>query len=391
MAHDVMISYSFRSERDKKTADAICAALEAERIRCWIAPRDVTPGTGYGEAIVRAIDASSIMVLVFSKNSNQSQHVTREAERAVSKELIIIPFRIDDTIPTGNLEYFLSATHWLDALTPPLKSHISRLVTTVQQLIAVKESEPGVPRAPANEPAEEAPAAARRGFFNRSRLMVAALAVMAVIAGAIIAVILLTPSRVTVPDIEGLFLDEAREVLREPGLELEIANEVPGDSAPEGEIASQSPAAGQRVAEGSVVEVDVYVREIGFGIGAKQEIEEHLRQRVADWEAAFENEDIDGFMSFYTQDFTAPHNPEMADYGKLRENAASLFDLHSDIQVTLTEIEVLVEKETEAQMSFRQRTTYGDSEDEYGDKLLRWKKIDGEWMIWYEQWWELPS
>ncbi len=49
MALDVFISYAIA---DKLTADAACAALEAEGIRCWIAPRDVLPGMDYAEAII---------------------------------------------------------------------------------------------------------------------------------------------------------------------------------------------------------------------------------------------------------------------------------------------------------------------------------------------------
>ena len=49
MAHDVFISYS---TKDKPTADAACAALEAKGIRCWIAPRDILPGSDWGEAII---------------------------------------------------------------------------------------------------------------------------------------------------------------------------------------------------------------------------------------------------------------------------------------------------------------------------------------------------
>jgi len=41
MAHDVFLSYS---SQDKPIADAVCAALEAKKIRCWIAPRDVLAG-----------------------------------------------------------------------------------------------------------------------------------------------------------------------------------------------------------------------------------------------------------------------------------------------------------------------------------------------------------
>ncbi len=69
MAHDVFISYS---NHDKPTADAICAALEANGIRCWIAPRDILPGSDWGEAIIDAIHACRAMLLIFSSSSNAS-------------------------------------------------------------------------------------------------------------------------------------------------------------------------------------------------------------------------------------------------------------------------------------------------------------------------------
>ena len=40
MAYDVFVSYS---HQDKLTADAVCATLEAQGVRCWIAPRDINP------------------------------------------------------------------------------------------------------------------------------------------------------------------------------------------------------------------------------------------------------------------------------------------------------------------------------------------------------------
>ena len=49
MAHDVFISYS---SKDKPAADATCAVLESKGIRCWIASRDIMPGSDWGEAIV---------------------------------------------------------------------------------------------------------------------------------------------------------------------------------------------------------------------------------------------------------------------------------------------------------------------------------------------------
>ena len=113
MSHDVLISYS---SQDKPIADAVCAAIEAKGIRCWVAPRDVVPGTDYAEAIVRGISDCRAMVLIFSASANESPHVRREVERAVSKAKILLPFRVEDVLPSASLEYCLSNTHWLAPL-----------------------------------------------------------------------------------------------------------------------------------------------------------------------------------------------------------------------------------------------------------------------------------
>jgi hypothetical protein len=134
LAHDVFISYA---SSDKVVADAVCSQLESlHRIRCWIAPRDVTPGASWAESIIDALDGSKIMVLIFSSNANASAQIEREVERAVHKGINIIPLRIEDTMPTKTLEYFISAPHWLDALSAPLESHINKLAASVKALLA---------------------------------------------------------------------------------------------------------------------------------------------------------------------------------------------------------------------------------------------------------------
>jgi hypothetical protein len=136
MAHDVFISYS---SEDKPTADAVCAALEAKGIRCWIAPRDILPGAIFAEALIGAINASRLFVLVFSARSNDSPHVMRELERAVHKGLPILPLRIEDVPLSPSMEYFISTPHWLDALTPPLQQHLAHLTETVRLLLSRTE------------------------------------------------------------------------------------------------------------------------------------------------------------------------------------------------------------------------------------------------------------
>ena len=130
--YDIFISHS---KADKATADAVCAALEARRIRCWIAPRDIAPGADWSGAIVEALGNCRALVLVFSANANQSPQIRNEIVQAAHLALPILPFRIEDATPTKSLAYFIDGVHWLDALTPPLEAHIETLVATAQRLL----------------------------------------------------------------------------------------------------------------------------------------------------------------------------------------------------------------------------------------------------------------
>lgn len=129
---DVFISYS---SYDGEVAGAVCQTLESRGIRCWIAPRDVVPGVPYAEALIDGLNQSRLMVLIFSANSNQSPQVIREVERAVNKGITILPFRIDNVALSKSMEYFVSSSHWLDALTPPIGRHLPKLADTVQVLL----------------------------------------------------------------------------------------------------------------------------------------------------------------------------------------------------------------------------------------------------------------
>ncbi|MBI4348371.1 MAG: toll/interleukin-1 receptor domain-containing protein [Elusimicrobia bacterium] len=156
MAHDVFISYA---SEDKAVAEAVCAAVERHGPRCWMAPRNILAGKDWGEAIVEAIETSRVMVLVFSSHSNRSKQVAREVERAASKEVALLPFRIEDVTPTKSMEYFLSNTHWLDALSGSRDEQLSRLVADVRAHLggATAPPVPAPPRPAAAPPASGSP------------------------------------------------------------------------------------------------------------------------------------------------------------------------------------------------------------------------------------------
>lgn len=132
MAHDVFVSYS---SKDKVIADSIVAELENKNIRCWYAPRDIKPGDDWGEAIAQAISGSQVFLLVFSKNSNRSQRVLDELNLAISKEIVILPFRIEKLDPSGAMLLHLASRHWLDAFSPSWKVFLVDLVRTMQTIL----------------------------------------------------------------------------------------------------------------------------------------------------------------------------------------------------------------------------------------------------------------
>jgi len=169
MPHEVFISYA---SPNKAAADAVCAGLEQRSIRCWIAPRDIVPGVPWAESIIDAIEGSRVMLLLFSEASNKSVQVQREIERAVHKDVPLIPVRIENVMPTRTMEYFISSQHWFDAIQTPMEQHLDRMAQAVKAHLAKKgtegdllpedaqggpEESAGAPAAAAAAPAAPAP------------------------------------------------------------------------------------------------------------------------------------------------------------------------------------------------------------------------------------------
>lgn len=131
MKKDVFLSYS---SKDAKAAVEICRLLEERGVACWIAPRNVLPGRNYGDEIMDALESASALVLILSTNSNNSIHVRKEVERAVSRGKSIFPVRIRDVQPSGALELFTAGLQWVDAWVPPIEQKIEHLASAIQAL-----------------------------------------------------------------------------------------------------------------------------------------------------------------------------------------------------------------------------------------------------------------
>ncbi len=184
MAHDVFISYS---SPDKPAADAACAALEAKGVRCWMAPRDIKPSQSWAAAIVEAIRGARIFLLVFSRHANESDQVQREVERAANSGKQLLTLRVEDVLPKAALEYYLNTPHWLDAITPPIDSHLGKLADACTSVLAWLDTGADVavddtPPIPPSEPSDVPPHAYLRATRRKWLIGALVVAVVAVLA-----------------------------------------------------------------------------------------------------------------------------------------------------------------------------------------------------------------
>ena len=178
MAHDIFLSYS---HKDKSVADAICSVMEKKGISCWIAPRDINPGVPFAEAIIDGITGAKVFILVYSSNSNHSQQVIKEVDRAVHHGLAIIPFRVEDVPMSKQLEYYISDVHWLDALVPPLERHFDRLYRVVRLLLKMEPEQNGVIEDAFSAAEAEYNEPDKVGRFKKVKIVIPAILISAVL------------------------------------------------------------------------------------------------------------------------------------------------------------------------------------------------------------------
>ena len=130
MSNHIFISYS---SANKTLAKAVCEGLEKKGLKCWMAPRDISIGEEYAEAIIEAIESACLLLLILTKESNASQQVRREVERAAGKNVPIFPLKTDEVELSKSLEYFISYCQFMDATDGPIESHLERLAARIME------------------------------------------------------------------------------------------------------------------------------------------------------------------------------------------------------------------------------------------------------------------
>lgn len=130
----IFISYS---SKNQASADYVFRTFTQEGIPVWMAPNDIPVGREYGGVIGDALESCSGLVLLLTKDSQDSHFVRREVEFAFSKGKIILPVQLEDMELENELGYFIHANHIIRI--SGLDSHsyqFQKLIQDVKNLVS---------------------------------------------------------------------------------------------------------------------------------------------------------------------------------------------------------------------------------------------------------------
>lgn len=110
MGKRIFISFS---SKDQEKANKIVDFLEKNNHKCFISSRDLVAGKEYAGQLIDNIMNAEAVVLLLSKGSNDSPHVLREVECAVSKRIPVIVYVLEEVTLSKSMNYYLMTHQWI--------------------------------------------------------------------------------------------------------------------------------------------------------------------------------------------------------------------------------------------------------------------------------------
>ncbi len=123
MSQDIFLSYR---RTDREFAAQLVRELEKRGLTVWY-DADIEGGQDWREEIVTALQASKMLVILFSESCNESRQLKKELAVADSFEKPVVPILIENCRPKGAYLYELADRNWIEAWPEP-HSRINELV-----------------------------------------------------------------------------------------------------------------------------------------------------------------------------------------------------------------------------------------------------------------------
>lgn len=125
----VFLSYS---RRDRRQVDLLADQLRRRGIDVWIDHTDLLGSEAWPTEIVAAIRRSHAAVVVLSRHSVASEHVSREVQLAGKEDRPIFPVRLEPVDVPDHLAYFLTGRQRYDLFGDGAPGEVQRLVAAVR-------------------------------------------------------------------------------------------------------------------------------------------------------------------------------------------------------------------------------------------------------------------
>lgn len=146
MAHKVFVSYC---DANIKQAESVYYALKETCWQPWMAKYDIQGGQNHEEEVPKAIDAAEVVVVVLSKEAQESAWVPKELDMSISMRKNIIPLMIDNAPLKRKFRYMLTGVQ----IVPPMKgsADIQALYDQLKKIYAQPAPQPAQAAVPLTE------------------------------------------------------------------------------------------------------------------------------------------------------------------------------------------------------------------------------------------------
>jgi TIR domain len=128
MQQKIVLSYS---RRDEAVAEAVIKTAAARNLSIWY-DKLIPAGRDWRDSIVDAIETCDVLVILFSKESNNSRQLIKELAIADRFGKLVIPVLIEATEPRGAYLYEMASRNWINLHPNPL----ARLDGLMDRLVA---------------------------------------------------------------------------------------------------------------------------------------------------------------------------------------------------------------------------------------------------------------
>ncbi len=136
------ISYS---SKNQAMADATRSLFKECGISCWMAPYDIPAGGKYAYVINDALENCGCLLLLLTNDSQTSQFVEREVERAITYHKPIITMQLENVVLNSGFKFYIGyeqivAVHDIDANNPGMQKIINGVKAFVGTSRSVDET-----------------------------------------------------------------------------------------------------------------------------------------------------------------------------------------------------------------------------------------------------------